>query len=246
MLRSAAALMVFLAMAQPSADAKIHPPAVSDLTVVYDLFFGGFRAGEMTIAAAFGPDGYRADADFRTTGIVGLFVDTQMRVETVGRVDESGLVPVFFKSEEREDEDEQYVEISFSEAGPSSVRAAPEFRIRPWSIEARDQRGVTDPLSAVLIALAPAPAEAVCDKRIEAFDGKRRFAFDLASPERDGDRIRCDGVYLRLAGFKPKTIRKRGRQPFKLYLEQRPDGRFQVVRLVGETEYGVAVMRLRD
>jgi hypothetical protein len=238
--------VLLLIVAAPAATPGTRPSPVSNLAAVYDFYFGGFWAAEMEIAAVFGPDVYQAGADFRTKGIVGFFDDTHLRAETVGRIVAGGLTPQRYRSDEREDDDEQSIEVSFSENGPSTVHAVPEFKNKPWSVEVQDQHGATDPLSAVLIALAPRPANAVCGRHIEAFDGRRRFAFDIAPPEHNGDRILCDGVYIRLAGFKPKTMRERARQPFTIYLTERADGVFQVERLVSETKYGVAVMRLRD
>jgi len=61
-----------------------------------------------------------------------------------------------------------------------------------------------------------------------------------------GEGIRCDAVYVRIAGFKPKLMGERARRPFALFFEQRADGLFHVVRAIGQTSFGLAALLLRD
>lgn len=246
-LKLTAALMLLVASAVHPAEPGTDPAGDSSVTFVYDFYFGGFRAAEMKITAVFGPDSYQATGHFETRGFVSLFDDTTLKTETVGKLGAGGLIPLVYRSDEREDKDKQFVEVSFSENGPSAVHAAPAFKERPWSIQASEQRGVLDPLSAVLTTLAPRHAGEICGRRIEAFDGRHRFAFDIAPAELNGETIQCKGLYIRLAGYKPKNMQgSSGRKAFTIDLVERPEGGFQVVRLVSPTEYGVAVMRLRD
>jgi len=235
-------LSVLLAPASFGAGA----PVVPGMTATYDFFFGGLRAGEMTVSADFGAEAYRAGAEFRTTGIAGLLSDTEMTVSTEGRVGAAGLTPVRFTSNERENRDVRVVEVDFSGGGPSSVSAEPAFKTKPWSIDARDQQGAIDPLSAILHALAPATAEKACNRRVEAFDGEHRFAFEFGPPQRSGDGLTCEGAYIRVAGFKPSKMSDMPMLPLHLRLEERPDGLYQLVSLRSELKYGVVVMQLRD
>ncbi len=220
-------------------------PAVPAMAAAYDFYFGGLRAGELTVSADFGPEAYRAGAEFRTTGIAGLFSDTEMKVATEGWVGSAGLSPVRFTSNERDESDLRVVEVAFSGSGPTAVSAEPAFKPKPWSIEARDQRGAIDPLSAILHALAPAPAEQACNRRVEAFDGERRFAFEFGPVAGTGDTLTCEGAYVRLAGFRPSKMESLPRLPLHLTLARRPDGLYQVVLLESAMKYGTVVMRLR-
>ena len=220
-------------------------PAVPGMVAAYDFYFGGLRAGELTVSADFGPEAYSAGAEFRTTGIAGLFSDTEMKVATEGRVGSAGLTPVRFTSNERDEGDLQVVEVAFSGSGPTAVSAEPAFKPKPWSIEARDQRGAVDPLSAILHALAPAPAEQACNRRVEAFDGERRFAFEFGPVSHNGEMLTCEGAYVRLAGFRPSKMQNLPRLPLHMTLARRPDGLYQLVQLESEMKYGTVVMRLR-
>jgi hypothetical protein len=79
---------------------------------------------------------------------------------------------------------------------------------------------------------------------VDVFDGRRRYAIDLGRPEADGERIRCRGVYRRVAGYKPKELREK--IGFSVWFEERPDGLAHVVRVAGESELGLAVALRRE
>ncbi len=242
--RIAAGALVLSAVLAKAALGAGTPP-VPDMAATYDFYFGGLRTGELTVSADFGAEAYRAGAEFRTTGLAGLFADTEMTVATEGRVGAGGLTPVRFTSNEREDSDVRVVEVDFSGSGPTAVSAEPAFKPKPWSIAPGDQRGAVDPLSAILHALAPASAGEACNRRIEAFDGEHRFAFEFGPPQVSGDTLTCEGAYIRVAGFNPRKMEQQSRMPLRLSLAKRPDGLYQVVELTSEIKYGVVVMRLR-
>ena len=240
------AVALMAALASPPA-ALPAPPPTSELVAAYDVYFGGLRAGELTVAASFGAGDYRADATFRGRGIIGLFMDTELEAETVGRLEAGALVPIRFRSLEREaGREKRRIEVTFTADRPQAVRAAPPFPKRPWSIDPRQQKGTTDPLSAIIALLLPQSPAEVCGQRLEAFDGRRRFAFDLEPAADVRGHVRCDGIYLRLAGFSPRKMKRdRARIPFTLHFRTRADGTSEVVRLVGDTRYGTVVMKLR-
>ncbi len=226
--------------------ARTQSPAVAELEAVYDFYLGGIRAGKLTVSAAFGTESYYASSALRTTGIVGFFYDLAFEAEVVGRINTGDLSPEHYSANLRDPKRQEFVEISFADGTPLLSRVEPARRVRPWSINPRDQRGTTDPLSAVLMAFTPGPADAVCEQRVDVYDGRRRFALEVGPRQREGTRIRCDAMYVRLAGFKPKRMGKRAWRPFTLFLEERADGLFEVVRAVGETSFGPVILLLRE
>lgn len=60
--------------------------------------------------------------------------------------------------------------------------------------------------------------------------------------KRERTRIRCDAMYVVLAGFKPKWMGKRAQRPFTLFWEERADRLFEVVRAVGESSFGPLIL----
>jgi len=239
-------LLLGAALLAPASDARPRPPAVNGLEAVYDFYLGGIWAGKLTVGAAFGAESYSASSELRTTGIVGFFYNLAFAAEVEGRIGTDGLLPVRYSSSSRNPRRHEFVEITFADQTPRSIRVEPARRIRPWSIEARDQRGTTDPLSAVLTAFAPGPAGTACDQRVDVYDGKHRFALEVGAAQREGGRIRCNAMYLRLAGYKPKRMGKRAGWPFTLFMEQRADGLFEVVRAVGSSSFGPVILLLRE
>ena len=239
-------LIVAVAVLAPASGSRARPPAVAELEVVYDFYLLGLRAGRLTVGAAFGTESYHASSVLRTTGIVGFFFDLAFEAEVVGRIDTDGLFPMHYSSYSRDPKRQQSIEISFEHETPVSSRVEPARRVRPWSINPRDQRGTTDPLSAVLAAFSPAPADAICDQRVDVFDGRRRFALEIGPRKREGSQIRCEAQYVRLAGFKPKWMGKRARRPFAVLFEERADGLFEIVRAVGESSFGPVILLLRE
>ena len=239
-------LLVAVALLAPFSGARSQPPAVDELEVIYDFYLGGIRAGKLTVSAAFGADDYHASSVLRTTGIVGFFYKLAFKAEVVGMIDAEGLLPMRYSSDTRDPKREEYVEISFAGGTPLSSTVEPARRVRPWSIDARDQHGTTDPLSAALTAFTPGPANAVCQQRVDVYDGRHRFALDVGARQREGASIRCDAMDIRLAGYKPKWMGKRASRPFTVYYEERGDGLFHAVRMTGETKYGMAVLKLRE
>jgi hypothetical protein len=51
---------------------------------------------------------------------------------------------------------------------------------------------------------------------------------------------------VRIAGFKPKLMGDRARRPFELFFEERGDGLFHVIKAIGQTSFGLAVLLLRQ
>jgi hypothetical protein len=249
------AILLAVSLVTPATGGKARLPALASHTATYDFYLGGIWAGEMTLDADFGGEfgamTYRAGVTGRTTGLVSLFVlfvAAGVEAETIGRIDANGLSPRRFTADAFERKRRQMVDISYADGSVASVRAEPAYRIRPWSISAEDQPGIPDPLSAAFAAFLPAAADAICGQTANVFDGERRWAVEIGPPQTaTGDgRIRCDSVYVRIAGFKPKLMDARARRPFALFLEQRGDGLFHVVRAAGRTSFGLAVLLLRQ
>lgn len=238
-------LLLAAAMLAPTTGGLAKPDSVAAVNAIYDLHMGGIWAGEMTVNADFGVEAYRADLKARTVGLLGFFVDAEVQAQSVGKVGASGLTPQRFTAKMREDKDNQFVEIAYQGGSEPSVRAEPAYKDRPWSLAPNDQPGFLDPLSAGFAAFMPTPRDAVCSQPVDVFDGEHRWAIEMGALTQEGDKLRCEAVYVRVAGFKPKKMGDRARWPFSLYYEERDDGMFHVVRAVGETDYGVAVVRLR-
>lgn len=242
----AAALTLAAAPAGGPQARSIAPPEPVEVAQVYDVYLGGIFAGEIAVNARIGRTSYRADTVLRTAGIVAVFYKAEIRAEAEGRVSGARLVPVRFSADTRDPKKHQSVEITYRRGTPGAVKAEPAFQPKPWQIEPAEQAGTFDPITAMLAALAPSPREALCNRTVEVFDGRRRYAIELAEPETRGAAVRCGAVYRRIAGYKPKLMtRKRARWPFRVFFRPGADGVFQVERVMGNTPFGTAVAKRR-
>ena len=244
--RIATALTLLLAGLGISAAQVTANTAPRDVDTIYDFYLGGIKAGELSIDADMKGDRYHATSILKTAGIVGLVYKASFEAETEGRLTPTGLVPERFLADSRMSRKEQRVEMRFAGNAPREVLAQPKFDPRPWQIDPTEQVGALDPITAAISALAPAPKANICNRSVQVFDGRRRYAIDLGAPVKDGDRIKCPAVYRRIAGFKPKMMRKRPKFPFSIWYEERSDGLAHVVRGAGDSMFGLAVILLRN
>jgi hypothetical protein len=236
------ALGCFLATAGQAGTVTLHRP----LDTVYDIYLGGIRIGELSVDARVADGRYEASSAMRTAGIVGALYAASYVAEAEGAVTPDGLRPARFVADTQAGDDAQAVDMRYAGGRPSQVSADPPFKPKPWEIEPRAQAGTLDPISAALSALAPAPASAICDRTVEIYDGRRRYAVDIGRAEPEGDRIRCPAHYRRVAGYKPKELRET--YDVDLWFEDRPDGLAHLVRAAGDSGLGLglAVLLLRE
>ena len=237
--------LVVLALAFGPARAERADAPGWTMEETYDLYVGGLRAGEMTVSLDVSSGVYEAAAMFRTVGIVGFFADQEIHARVVGETNGERFQPLRYVSKANEDGKRKLVEIEFHLNGPSNVSATPELRRKPWSIDPVEQTGTLDPLSAILLAFGPRDAQRACNSQIEAFDGRHRFAIRVGPVRMHGERILCAGEYVRVAGYKPKTLRKRPSEGFTMQLEPHSDGTFRVTRLISDGSFGAVVIKLR-
>ena len=216
------------------------------LSTIYDFYLGGVKAGELTVDAQYQGGTYQAQSILRTAGVVGMVYKASFEAETQGHWDGARLVPDRFAANSRMKKKQQYVEMTYENDAPSLVSAEPAFFPKPWQIDPVQQGGTLDPISGALIGLSPVPVGELCNKSVEIFDGRRRYAIDLGAPTPDGDRIKCPAKYRRIAGFKPKMMKKQAEFPFDVWFAEREDGLAHFIRAAGESMYGVAVILLRE
>lgn len=231
-----------LLAATPTSSAISH---FKPLNTLYDLYLGGIKAGELTVDADIAGQSYHARSVMRTAGIVGLLYKASFEAEIEGALSPEGPRPLRFAAASRMKKKSQFVEMFYGPEAPREIRAQPAFVDKPWQIDPTKQSGAFDPLTAALWTLAPRAKGRICNTSVEVFDGRRRYAVDLGAPVKDGNRIRCPALYRRIAGFKPKLMKKRPKFPFDIWYEERKDGLAHVVRAAGDTMFGLAVVLLR-
>lgn len=211
---------------------------------IYDMYLGGFWLGELQVQAEREGQRYRASATLGTRGVLALFYGFAMDAKAVGRVGRHTWRPKRFVAQTRDSRRAQALAMRFNGHRPVSVKATPPFKPKPWQVEPAEQRGATDPLSAFLAAAMTAPGTEPCGREADVFDGRRRHGVMLHAAEPDGTLRRCEALYRRVAGFKPKMMKKPD-FPFTVWYAPRHGGGWAFLRAMGETPFGTAVLRRR-
>lgn len=235
--RTLCLIAVFLAALGPAAAAERKVDAI------YDIYLGGVWLADMHIEADIGRIGYRAKANLKTKGLVKAFYKAGFSAQTTGKARGIGLIPDRFAADSYDSRKRQAVEIVYGFGKPTRLVANPPFKPKPWEIDPLKQTGAADPLTAALSALAPEPGVTPCGRNVAVFDGRKRYAVKLGKPQPRRGMVKCEAEYRRVAGFKPKQMKKPG-FPFALWFRENGKG-YEFLRAKGETPLGTAVIRLR-
>jgi len=210
----------------------------------YVLSLGGFTLAEIRFAGTLSAGAYSAEARLETAGLVDSLYRAGFTARAEGRRAGAALVPGHFEARTFDSGDSRDLAIRYGAGRPQAVTADPPFKTRPWEIDPRAQSGTLDPLSAAVALFAPQPEAGLCARAVESFDGRKRTRITLGEPERRGARIRCPGVYERVAGFRPERMAE-PRFPLAVWYARDGGGLWRLDRAVAPTSYGSAVLKRR-
>lgn len=239
-----ATLLALGALAMPVAADRPPAAAAGQIDRIYDIYLGGLWIAEIDVSADLGDATYRAGAAMRTKGMVARLYKASFEVAVEGAVGDGTYAPERFTVDSRNTRRTQSIEMLYEAGTPDKVLAEPEFDPDPWVIDPRAQRDVADPLSAFLDILVEQPKADLCNRQLEMFDGRKRYAITLGVPEQRETGIRCKATYQRLAGFEPRLM-KLPDFDFALWFTQADGDRFRASKAVGDTSFGTIVIRLR-
>jgi hypothetical protein len=234
-----------LAVAALAATAWADLAAADTFRGVYDVFLGGLRGGELSLTVKRDGPRYEATAEMKSAGLAAWIFPGKAEARARGGL--TGPVaptPARFDAEGAFAGKPQVVSMTFDPARPLRLEADPPLRKRSYEADLSKLGGALDPLSAAVAVLAPAPVGAVCGRTISVFDSRRQFDLNLGAETRDGDLIRCEGEFRRVAGFKDKHLRQPP-HPFTAWWRVE-DGQAVFERAQAPTNFGHAVARRRS
>ncbi len=247
---AAAAAVAFSAVLAPIPDAAAEGgPGPISQEISYRVYLGGVVVGNATFRLRSDADGYSGVFEVESDGVADRFTEADIRTEGSGLWTARGdIFPSEWVFNSRVDDETLDVEVVFGSAGPETVTADPPYRPRDYEIDPTLQYGALDPISAAIRAVFPRDGEAICDRRLDIFDGRRRyevvFTGEIKRETRDGAvEVDCAAVWKRLAGYRSRDLRKPG---FDFTVRFRLiDGRALPVRAWTDTELGAAVVVMR-
>jgi hypothetical protein len=191
--------------------------AQTRLRAHYTISMTGVSIGQIAWLAAIGDQRYTTSATGKASGVLSVLVNGEGSVDVRGAVVDGRLAPRFFTSKIADDEGASDLRMTFEEGVVKDlVSSAPPPAGDRLPVSDADRRGVTDPLSAMLIPVGEsALAPANCDRVLSVFDGRRRYDLGLSYKRVDtvvlersfsGIVLVCGVVLKPIAGYRRDSM----------------------------------------
>ena len=154
----------------------------------------GVSIGQLSWVIDINAGSYTTSANGKASGALSVLVNGEGRVATRGIIDGDRLRPTFFSSNVTEDGEVAGLQMTFENDGVKTLRMdAPPKRDGRIPVGEAERRGVTDPLTAMLVVAPPGDKSAMvpahCDRVLAIFDGQRRYDLALAFKRFDSMKI---------------------------------------------------------
>ena len=156
----------------------------------------GVPVGKIIWQVEFANNLYTTSASGGANGVVSLLINGQGSITTNGKIVDGHLAPTNFISNIIDDDGKTELEVSFFDnVARELVAQGPKKKPLLTPINDDDRRGVTDPLSAMLISSAVQGAvnSKICNQTLPIFDGQRRY--NLLLTYKRTDRVKIDQSY---------------------------------------------------
>lgn len=223
------------------------PPAAAQTAEggTYDVRLGGFRVGVLAFSALEDRGRYSAAAQLESSGLAAFVREVGYEARSAGRINDGRYVPENYWESTNTGERISRAVMEYRNGVPQVKSYDPPEPARPTDVDPATQGGTLDPMTAIFALLRDVPRDQVCRVSLQIFDGRRKSALATAAPEVDGDRIRCNGEYRRIAGYSPRQMEERTRFGFRLTYAPAGGDKWRVVRVTLDTLYGRASLERR-
>ena len=178
--------------------APVPAQAQGRLEARYSASLAGIPLGKGTWIIDLSGDQYAASASGKTTGLMQVFAGGQGAVEAKGTVNNGKPVTATYASNVVSDKKLDQVRISVTGGTVKDYSAEPPPLPVPDRVPVTDahRRGVVDPMSATLMAVAgngSAVKPDACNRNLAIFDGRGRF--DIGLSYKRMERVRSEQGY---------------------------------------------------
>jgi hypothetical protein len=184
----------------------------------YTASLSGIPLGSGIWVIDIAPDQYTAVASGRTTGLVKLISDGSGSGGARGLVQGASLVPTSYASSTTADKHSDDVRMTLRAGTVKDVVAEPPLIPSADRVPVTEahRKGVTDPMSAVIIPVAgngELLTPDACKRKLAIFDGRQRADIDLVFKRMDrvradkgyqGPVVVCTVLYNPIAGHRPE------------------------------------------
>lgn len=172
--------------------------AEARLSAHFTISMVGVPIGQLSWAVDLNAGSYTTSANGKASGALSVLVNGEGLVATRGIIESDRLRPTFFSSNLIEDGETTGLQMTFENGGVKTLRTDAPLQTRDRiPVSEADRRGVTDPLTGMLIVAPPGDKAALvpahCDRALPIFDGQRRY--DLALSFKRLDSMKIDVGY---------------------------------------------------
>lgn len=210
----------------------------------FDVGMRGVRAAQMVFRGDVTESTYVVSGSMQGTGLIGALVEINYAGEAQGRVRNGRLRTRTVTLRDQMGDERGTTSLRWS-GGTPEVTASPGFPREDYDIDAAEQRGSIDTLTALFDVLRTQPTDGICNWTTPMFDGRRASRLSVGQPQADGETIRCNAEYVRVAGFEPEEMAERTRYAFTVTYAPAGDDMMQAIEMRAATKYGDAVLRRR-
>jgi hypothetical protein len=199
----------------------VSAPAQADtrLTAHYTISMIGVSVGQIIWVTDIGEARYTSSASGKASGALSILVNGEGRVAARGTVQPTRLAPTFFSSNVTDDGEISGLQMTFENGGIKTLRRdEPMRKSDRIPVSDADRQGVSDPLSAMLIAGAADEtplSQPSCDRTLAIFDGQRRYNLTMSFKRLEmlkiehgyaGPALVCGVVLEPIAGYRPDSL----------------------------------------
>ena len=209
----AGALVCLIAGAWP-----LSALAQGRLKATYTISMTGVSIGQIVWLVDINEKRYIASAHGKASGMLSVLVSGEGSVITHGVIADDRLVPSDFTSRISDDEGNSDLRMTFEDGAVKNLIGPPPPPANRIAVTEADRRGVSDPLTAMLIpaqAGGDALASGNCDRVLPIFDGRRRYNLALSFKRLDKVRFArgfsglvlvCGVILQPIAGYRADSM----------------------------------------
>jgi hypothetical protein len=194
------------------------------LTLSYSIYVAGSRVYRINYSAQLTDNGYKTAVAMTPKGLAKLFVDFRLSMAAAGRLASGLPQPVDFTMESSKEDEHKKVFMTWSPTDPPKVdRSFRMSKKQAAAVERVINPKMPDPLTAVLHHALSGRAKP-CTRTLRSYNGSEVYdlAFTYLGAEEiqpgkhsiySGSAIKCQIVFVPVAGFSEKKMKKHLRNP---------------------------------
>jgi hypothetical protein len=153
------------------------------LKATYTISMTGVSIGQIVWLVDINEKRYVTSAHGKASGVLSVLVNGEGSVVTHGVIADDRMAPAYFTSRISDDEGNSDLRMTFEDGAVKDVIGPPPPPAKRIAVTEADRRGVSDPLTAMLIpahAGGDALASSNCARVLPIFDGQRRYNLALS------------------------------------------------------------------